>query len=461
MPETPGFPLDLMEQIRQDSLKRARNNLAEHFRIYGARLDLRYLGTEWSDECGLHKVIYEWHVVGQSCDEIARVEMRGSYAKRRGVSLPATWRARIGGAGRPCKCKRRRSEELAERLTKYAAAMSVPERVERAVAKHYSFQPPLVGKFTCTFVGPSAGVEDLEPWNRADMQWYFEFRRRSNEYPYDIRVFDVQSRVAKMFCISVPLTLPHKIGNAFSVALLMERLPLPCNRSATYFLRNVPASTSVVILAVGFPKALLEMPEVTTLVEDHGKKHTKLTKDYLVLAQVRGDMFMTHPGYEPMVWRKHARRQDRIVAPYFNRKFTLVPKDVVALSVANASNSADSRTRKIALAALARSEEEDHPNRFPAHLDDINRHNGQHRGLRDTFALSHALSEISNAQSDNNRKIDMTKAMASAHLDPNDWDENARSRKWLFLWQSQNATGVSYHADLACIEKTIPLCKPA
>ncbi len=53
------------------------------------------------------------------------------------------------------------------------------------------------------------------------------------------------------------------------------------------------------------------------------------------------------------------------------------------------------------------------------------------------------------------------KAMASAHLDPSDWDENARRRKWLFLWQSQNTAGVSYHADLASIDNTIPLCKPA
>ena len=65
MPETPGFPLDLMEQIGKDSLKRANDHLPEHFRIYGAQLELRYLGTEWSDGCGHHKVIYEWRVVGQ------------------------------------------------------------------------------------------------------------------------------------------------------------------------------------------------------------------------------------------------------------------------------------------------------------------------------------------------------------------------------------------------------------
>ena len=180
-----------------------------------------------------------------------------------------------------------------------------------------------------------------------------------------------------------------------------------------------------------------------------------------MLAHVRGDLFMTHTGYESMVGRKHARRQDRIVAPYFNRKFTLAQKDLAALSVENASKSADPQTRKTALAALARSDGEDRSSRFPAHLDDINRHDGQHRGLRDTFALSHALSEISNAQAENNRKLDVTKAMASAFMDPGDWDENARRRKWLFLWRSQSAGGVSYHADLACVEKIVPLCKPA
>ena len=87
MPETPGFPLDLMEQIGKDSLKRANDHLPEHFRIYGARLELRYLGTEWSD--GLHKVIYEWRVIGQGYEEIARMELRGSHAKDRGVPLPA------------------------------------------------------------------------------------------------------------------------------------------------------------------------------------------------------------------------------------------------------------------------------------------------------------------------------------------------------------------------------------
>ncbi len=132
----------------------------------------------------------------------------------------------------------------------------------------------------------------------------------------------------------------------------------------------------------------------------------------------------------------------------------------MALSAANASKSLDPQTRKTALAVLARNEEEDRSSRFPAYLEDINRHDGQHRGLRDTFALSHALLEISNARAEN-RKIDVTKAMASAHLDPSKWDENARRRKWLFLWQSQNTAGVSYHADLACIEKTIPMCRPA
>ena len=173
---------------------------------------------------------------------------------------------------------RRRSEELAERLVKYAAAMSAPERVERALAKHFSFQPPLIGKFVCTLVGPSAGVVDLDPLSRADMQWHFEFIRRSNEYPYDIRVRDVQSRVANMFCMSHPLALPQNVVNAFSVALLMDRLPMPCNRSATSFLRSIPPSNPIVILAVGFPKALLQMPEVTTLVEDAGKKQAKRAK---------------------------------------------------------------------------------------------------------------------------------------------------------------------------------------
>ena len=133
MAETPGFPLDLMEQIGEESLKRAKKNLPEHFRIYGAQLELRYLGTEWGDGCGLHKVIYEWRVVGQGYEEIARMELRGSHAKDRGVPLPAAWRG-SSGAGQPSKRKRRRSEapalQFAERLAKYAAAMSVPEWIE-------------------------------------------------------------------------------------------------------------------------------------------------------------------------------------------------------------------------------------------------------------------------------------------------------------------------------------------
>ena len=48
MPEPQGLTFNV-EQIRRDSLKRATNKMAEHFRIYGAQLELRYVGAAWDD----------------------------------------------------------------------------------------------------------------------------------------------------------------------------------------------------------------------------------------------------------------------------------------------------------------------------------------------------------------------------------------------------------------------------
>ena len=416
----------------------------------------RYVGA--SDEknvFGNTVMNFEWHLSSQHVDEKISVSLAAAVAKLKRVPLPRVWKesADAGAKWRRVVTFSKTKDTLPVRLETYATRMNTAENVEQDLASCCPYPPPVVGKFQFAILGTSSG-EKLHPKAYADAEWNFKYER-GGKYPYSIEAARKQKRRAEYWAPSIPAKIPQAVVNAGLAGLLMERLPL--NAGAAPFLRTrvEPGGPKPTILAIGLPKPFSELPPVKRFVEDGGGKRKKAAAsvtDYLLLAHVHDNIYMTHPASKHIVWRRHSRRPDTTGVPYFKSK--VQPRDVETLSLEMAASSDDPTRRRVAAAAVEKNALENAA-RLPARLEDVNSADGTHRGLRDTAALAKATAEIMNANREK-RKLDTRKAMELVECDPNRWEEGARKQKWLFLWKIQS----TYHVGAAYIEKLLAKMKP-
>ena len=394
---------------------------------------------------------FEWHLSSPQFDERRSVPLSAAVAKLKRVPLPREWKESSDAGTRWEKTLSfsKSKGELRDRLSKFTTLMNHPDNVKQDLAGCCSYVPPLVGNFECAILVSSE--TSLHPKAEVDLEWKFAYERRG-EHPSTIKAARTQTRQAERFARSCPAKIPRVVVNASLVALFMERLPL--NVEAAAFLKTCVETygPKPTILAIGLPKPLSELPPVVRLVQDceAKKKKTAISvKEYLLLAHVHDDIYMTHPASVQTVWRRHSRRPDVTGCPYFKNK--LQPRDVEALSLHAAAAADEPKRRKLAIAAIENDTREDEAGRFPTRLEDVNATDGDHRGLRDVIAVARAMAEITNANREK-RRLCMQKALELVECDPNRWDEDARSRKWLFFWKTNQN---QYHADLAYVEKMI------
>ena len=412
----------------------------------------RYVGA--SDEknvFGNTVMNFEWHLSSQHVDEKISVSLAAAVAKLKRVPLPRVWKesADVGTKWRRAFTFSKTKGTLPERLETYATRMNTAENVEEDLASCCPYPPPVVGKFQFAILGTSSG-EKLHPKACTDAEWSFKYAR-GGKHPYSINAQRQQTRHAEHWTQTNPAKIQQAVVNAGLAALLMERMPL--NAGAAPFLRTRARTGKPIILAIGLPKPLTELPPVKRLVEDCGKtsKAASVT-EYLLLAHVCDNIYLTHPASVQTVWRRHSRRPDTTVVLYFKSK--VQPRDVEALSLEMAASSDDAKRRRVATAAVEKNALENAA-RFPTRLEDVNSADGTHRGLRDVAAHARATAEIMNA-SRQKRKLDTQKALELLESDPDKWEEGARKQKWLFLWKIQS----TYHVDAAYIEKLIAKMKP-
>ncbi len=270
-PQTCQFPVELFEDIGRESVERGRSFLADHFVLSNGKLELK-LSTTWSPGAG-YKVAYEWRLVRETGEDmVSRAEMRRDDIRRQLVPLPQDWRqfSNLPPKRKVFKANVQRNPPLPlpERLSKFAALMSMRSHVEKELERTCSYKLPFIGEYKCSFVGPSHGETCLRYKGKVDMRSDFHYTREG-EHPCTIRAFDIQTRNERYCWPSLPLNFAQCIVSAFCAALLTERLPMPWNRTAkaARFMRVAPADSVVVILAIGYPKPLLAVPEVKTLVD--------------------------------------------------------------------------------------------------------------------------------------------------------------------------------------------------